>query len=306
MPEVSVIIPTYNRSERVVRAVRSVLDQSFKDLEILVVDDGSTDETEASLVPYGSSIKYVRQPANRGVSAARNKGIGHSSGTWIAFLDSDDYWLKEKLHFQMEFLHQTPDAVACQTQEVWIRRGRRVNPKKIHKKPSGEIFRDSLRLCLVSPSSVILKRSIFDETGLFDETLEAAEDYDLWLRISCKHPIHLIDRDLVVKEGGHEDQLSRKHTGMDRFRIKAIVNLLNSGILSSYQKTAALEELAIKCKIYGNGCMRRGRQQEGHLYLSLPERIRKEGGIPQTHLHFLFSSRNDLENLVDKVGKGFS
>ena len=306
MPEVSVIIPTYNRSDRVVRAVQSVLDQSFKDLEILVVDDGSTDDTEARLVHYGTSITYMRQSANRGVSAARNKGIENSSGTWIAFLDSDDYWLKDKLRFQMEFLRRTPDAVACQTEEIWIRRGRRVNPKKIHKKPSGEIFQHSLRLCLVSPSSVILKRSLFDEIGLFDETLEAAEDYDLWLRISCKHPIHLIERDLVVKEGGHEDQLSRKHAGMDQFRIRAIAKLINSGALSSDQVTAALKELAIKCRIYGNGCMRRGRQQEGYFYLSLPEVIKKEEGIPQTHLHFLFSSRNDLENLVDKVGKGFS
>jgi glycosyltransferase involved in cell wall biosynthesis len=306
MPEVSVIIPTHNRSERVVRAVQSVLDQSFKDLEILVVDDGSTDDTEARLVPYGTSITYMRQSANRGVSAARNKGIENSNGTWIAFLDSDDYWLKDKLRFQMKFLRRTPDAVACQTEEIWIRRGRRVNPKKIHKKPSGEIFQHSLRLCLVSPSSVILKRCVFDEIGLFDETLEAAEDYDLWLRISCKHPIHLINRDLVVKEGGHEDQLSRKYTGMDRFRIRAIAKLINSGVLSSDQVTAAQEELAIKCKIYGNGCMRRGRQQEGHLYLSLPERIKKEGRIPQDHLDIFFSSRNDLENLVDKVGKGFS
>jgi len=306
MPEVSVIIPTYNRSDKVVRAVQSVLDQSFKDLEILVVDDGSTDDTEARLVPYGTSIKYMRQSANGGVSAARNKGIKNSSGTWLAFLDSDDYWLKDKLRFQMEFLHRTPDAVACQTEEIWIRMGRRVNPKKIHKKPSGEIFQHSLRLCLVSPSSVILKRSVFDEIGLFDETLEAAEDYDLWLRISCKHPIHLIDRDLVVKEGGHADQLSRKHTGMDRFRIRAIVKLINSGVLSSDQVTAALEELAIKCEIYGNGCMRRGRQQEGYFYLSLPKRIKKEGRIPQDHLNIFFSSRNDLENLVDKVGKGFS
>ena len=306
MPEVSVIIPTYNRCERVVRAVQSVLDQSFKDLEIVVVDDGSTDDTEAHLVPYGTSIKYIRHPANRGVSAARNKGIENSSGRWIAFLDSDDYWLKEKLHLQMEFLRQTPDAVACQTEEIWIRGGKRVNPKKIHKKPPGEIFQRSLRRCLVSPSSVILKRSVFDEVGFFDETLEAAEDYDLWLRISCKHPIHLIDRDLVVKEGGHEDQLSRKQIGIDRFRIRAIAKLINSGVLSSDQATAALEELAIKCRIYGNGCMRRGRQQEGYFYLSLPEAIKKEGGIPQSHLHFLFSSRNDLENLVDKVGKGFS
>ena len=306
MPEVSVIIPTFNRSVRVVRAVQSVLDQSLKDIEIIVVDDGSTDDTEDRLVPYGALIKYIRQPANRGVSAARNKGIENSSGTWVAFLDSDDYWLKGKLHVQMEFLYQNLDAVACQTEEIWIRRGRRVNPRKMHKKPSGEIFQRSLRLCLVSPSSIILKRSVFAEVGLFDETLEAAEDYDLWLRISCRYPIYLIDREFVVKEGGHEDQLSRKHIGMDRFRIKAIIKLINSGVLSVDQQAATLDELAVKCAIYGNGCMKRGRREEGYFYLSLPERIKEEGKIPLNHSHISFSSRNDLENLVDKVGKGFS
>ena len=306
MPEVSVIIPTYNRSERVVRAVQSVLDQGVKDIEILVVDDGSTDDTEGRLVPYGSLIKYIRQPANRGVSAARNKGIETSSGPWIAFLDSDDYWLKGKLHAQMEFLHQNPEAVACQTEELWIRRGKRVNPRKIHKKSSGEIFQQSLRLCLVSPSSVIIKRSVFAEVGLFDETLEAAEDYDLWLRISCRYPIYLIDRVCVVKEGGHEDQLSRKHIGMDRFRIKAIVKLLNSGVLSAEQEAATLEELAVKCAIYGNGCLKRGRREEGYFYLSLPERIQADEDIPLNHSHIPFSSRDDLENLIDEVGKRFS
>jgi glycosyltransferase involved in cell wall biosynthesis len=306
MPEFSVIIPTYNRSGRVVRAVQSVLDQGLKDIEIIVVDDGSTDDTEGRLVPYGSWIKYIRQPGNRGVSAARNKGIENSSGPWIAFLDSDDYWLKGKLHAQMEFLNQNPDAVACQTEEIWIRRGKRVNPRKIHKKPSGEIFQQSLRLCLVSPSSVILKRSVFAEVGLFDETLEAAEDYDLWLRISCRYPIYLVDRVYVVKEGGHEDQLSRKHIGIDRFRIKAIVKLINSAVLSADQEVATIEELAVKCNIYGKGCIKRGRQEEGYFYLSLPERVKEAGKIPLNHSDIFFSSRNDLENLIDKVGKRFS
>jgi hypothetical protein len=203
-------------------------------------------------------------------------------------------------------MYRNPDAVACQTQEIWIRRDKRVNPRKIHEKPSGEIFQRSLRLCLVSPSSVMLKRSVFAEVGLFDETLEAAEDYDLWLRISCRYPIYLIDREYVVKEGGHEDQLSRKHSGMDRFRIKAIVKLINSGVLSADQETATLEELAVKCAIYGNGCMKRGRRKEGYFYLSLPERTKAGEKIPLNHSHSPFSSRNDLENLVDKVGKGFS
>jgi glycosyltransferase involved in cell wall biosynthesis len=284
MPEVSVIIPTYNRSQKVARAIQSVLDQSFRDLEIIVVDDGSTDDTNQCLGRFGSSIRYIRQLVNRGVSAARNGGIKRSFAQWIAFLDSDDYWLKDKLDVQMDFVHRNPGAVACQTEEIWIRRGRRVNPKRKHRKPSGDIFRQSLKLCLVSPSSVIIRRTIFDEVGLFDETLQAGEDYDLWLRISCRYPVYLIDRELIVKEGGHTDQLSQRFAGMDRFRIRAIVNLVNSGVLSLDQRRAALEELSVKCKIFGNGCIKRGRKEEGYFYLSLPERIKQKQNISLKHL----------------------
>lgn len=274
MPEVSIIMPTYNRSQKVVRAVESVLDQSFRDFEIIVVDDGSTDDTCQSLAKFGSSITYIRCPLNRGVSAARNAGVRTASAPWIAFLDSDDYWLRDKLGVQMEFLRRNPEWVACQTEEIWIRRGRRVNPRRKHKKPSGDIFKRSLALCLVSPSSVVVSRELFDEIGLFDETLQAAEDYDLWLRISCRYPIYLIERELVVKEGGHEDQLSRRFTGMDRFRIRSIVNLINSGVLSPGQTAAALEELSVKCRIFGSGCIKRGRREEGYFYLTLPGRMK--------------------------------
>ena len=277
MPKVSVIIPTFNRSEKVVRAVSSVLNQGFKDFEILVVDDGSTDNTHEALSKYMSAIQYIQQSGNMGVSAARNRGIKSSVAPWIAFLDSDDYWLKEKLSVQIEFVDQNPHTVACQTEEIWIKNGRRVNPKKRHKKPSGNIFAQSLKLCLVSPSSVIIKRSLLEDVGLFDETLPAAEDFDLWLRISCRYPIYLIDKGLVVKEGGHEDQLSRQFSGMDRFRIKAIAKLIESGMLSHNQTSQAMEELSIKCRIYGEGCVKRGKIQEGNFYLSLPKKIDSNG-----------------------------
>jgi len=288
MPEVSVIIPTFNRSQKVARAVRSVLNQDFRDFEIIVVDDGSNDNTIAALNDYMPFMRYVRQPVNRGVSAARNRGVKSSAAPWISFLDSDDYWLKEKLQVQMEFFERNPSAVACQTQEIWIRRGRRVNPKTKHKKPSGDIFKQSLRLSLVSPSSVILRRSLFEEVGFFDEALPAGEDYDLWLRISCRYPVYLIDKELVVKEGGHEDQLSRRFTSMDRFRIRAIVKLIKSGILTLDQRGVALEELSIKCRIYGNGCIKRGRMEEGCFYLSLPQELADNGGaVLNRSMHFL-------------------
>lgn len=273
MPSVSVIIPTFNRSRKLVRALRSVMKQRFRDYEVIVVDDGSSDDTYQALTSYMPMIRYVRQQVNRGVSAARNSGIRRASAPWIAFLDSDDYWLEDKLAVQMEYLERNPGTLACQTEEIWIRDGRRVNPRKKHKKPSGDIFAQSLKLCLVSPSCVMLKRSLLDEIGFFDETLPAAEDYDLWLRISCRYPVYLINKALVVKEGGHEDQLSRGFIGMDRFRIRAIVKLLRSGILTHTQQRRAIGELSIKCRIYGEGCMKRGRKGEGSFYLSLPERV---------------------------------
>jgi len=276
MPSVSVVIPTFNRSRKLMRALQSVLKQTFHDYEVIVVDDGSSDDTYQALTSYLPIIRYVGKQVNQGVSAARNTGIREASAPWIAFLDSDDYWLEDKLSVQMKYIEQNPGTLACQTEELWIRNGRRVNPRRKHKKPSGDIFAQSLKLCLVSPSSVVLKRSMFDEIGFFDETLPAAEDYDMWLRISCRYPVHLIEKPLAVKEGGHEDQLSRRFIGMDRFRIRAIVTLLQSGMLTPAQQREALEELWIKCKIYGKGCMKRGRREEGSFYLSLPERVANE------------------------------
>ncbi|NNG06760.1 MAG: glycosyltransferase family 2 protein [Desulfobacteraceae bacterium] len=274
MTAVSVIIPTYNRARKLLRAISSVLYQTFIDYEVIVVDDGSNDGTAACLEPVMGRIEYLRHPDNMGVSAARNKGIKASRYPFIAFLDSDDYWLPKKLSTQMDFFKRNPEAVACQTEEIWIRKGLRVNPRNRHLKPSGEIFVPSLKLCLVSPSAVVLKRSLLDEVGLFDEDLPACEDYDLWLRISCRYPIHLIPRRQVVKEGGFPDQLSSNLKGLDLFRIKALVKLLRGGQLTDVQLQATLQELTIKCQIYGSGCLKRGKKEEGEYYLRLPEDLK--------------------------------
>ncbi len=277
MTRVSVIIPTYNRAQLVTRAVSSVLFQTFRDFEVLVVDDGSTDDTMDRLVQFGRRITVLRHSGNGGVSASRNTGIRASNASFIAFLDSDDYWFPEKITAQLAFFKKNPDAVACQTEELWLRNGRRVNPRNKHRKPSGDIFLPSLKLCLVSPSAVMVRASLFREVGLFDESLPACEDYDLWLRISCRHPIDLIEKALVVKTGGHADQLSARYMGMDRFRIKAMEKILAGGKLTGGQRTATLEELAFKCRIYGEGCLRRNRIEEGQDYLGLAEKIRAVG-----------------------------
>ncbi|MFH0845417.1 MAG: glycosyltransferase family A protein [Pseudomonadota bacterium] len=272
MTGVSIIIPTYNRAGKVVRALASALYQTFKNFEIIVVDDGSTDETPDNLSKLHGHIVHITHPANRGVSAARNTGIRAARYPSIAFLDSDDYWFAGKLEAQVAFFHRNPEAVACQTEEIWIRNGRRVNPRRKHLKPSGDILIPSLKLCVVSPSAVMIKRSLLHEVGLFDEDLPACEDYDLWLRIACRYPVHLINRPFLVKEGGNPDQLSAKYKGMDRFRIKALIKLIKGHPLNEAQLEATLKELSEKCRIYGHGCLRRGKKEEAEYYLGLPER----------------------------------
>ena len=269
-PQLTVIIPTYNRGWILKEAIDSVLTQDYKDFELIVVDDGSTDNTSEILASYGNDIKVLFQE-NKGVSAARNRGIAEASGQFIAFIDSDDLWLPQKLSTQVEFFNQTPDALICQTEEVWIRKGKRVNPKMRHKKPSGMIFEPSLELCLVSPSAVMIRRVLFDRVGAFDVTLPACEDYDLWLRISCRFPVHLIDTPLIIKRGGHNDQLSSMK-GLDKFRIKAIEKIINSGRLGEDQYRAAVKALKERCKIYADGCRKRGREEEALYYEALSER----------------------------------
>jgi glycosyltransferase involved in cell wall biosynthesis len=268
MPAVSVIIPTYNRAAMVKEAIASVLAQSYADWEMIVVDDGSTDETEAALADVLPQLTYVRQE-HLGVSAARNRGAAMARGEYLAFLDSDDLWLANKLKRQMRFMTSHPEALICYTDEIWIRRGVRVNPMKKHRKYSGMIFPHCLPLCIISPSSALFDRRLFEDAGRFDETLAVCEDYDLWLRIAARHPVYLVDEPLIVKRGGHDDQLSRSRTGQDRYRIAALEKLLQSDLLSPDQRALAVHELVRKCSIYANGCMKRGRHEEGEHILAI-------------------------------------
>ncbi len=274
-PLVSVIIPTYNRAWALKKAIDSVLEQNYKNFELIVVDDGSTDDTEALVTEYAKSVKFVQQP-NLGVSAARNKGISISSGALISFLDSDDYWEPEKLSAQVEFFNANPDTLICQTEEIWIRNGKKVNPKKKHKKLSGMIFIPSLALCLISPSAVMMRKNLFAKVDMFDESLPACEDYDLWLRVTCRFPVHLIETPLIVKTGGHDDQLSAA-TGLDKYRIYSLKKILKSDFLTDSQKQAAENMLKKKCRLYADGCMKHGRKTVATYYYRLAEEIENTG-----------------------------
>ncbi len=266
--EVSVIIPVHNRRQLIDRAIRSVLAQTYPAIEILVVDDGSTDNTAELVINDFPEVNLIRQK-NRGVSAARNSGIAGSRGNWLAFLDSDDEWLPDKLKSQAELLSHNPESRIIHTDEIWIRDGKRVNPGGKHRKPGGWIFDSCLPLCCVSPSSILISRSVFDEIGNFDELLPVCEDYDLWLRMSARYPFHLVNEPQIIKYGGHADQLSKRYWGMDRFRVQSILNLLKSRQLNPGQRREARKALSEKLSILVNGFKKRENHIDAEHYLQL-------------------------------------
>ncbi len=261
MPLVSVIIPTYNRSDYFERAVTSVLEQTWKELEILLVDDGSQDETLVLAERIKDPRLKILRQENKGVSAARNLGIAHARGQYIALLDSDDRWLPTKLEQQVAFMREGGFHIS-QTQEIWMRQGKRVNPKHIHSKLAGWFFAPSLGLCLISPSCVMLTRTLWEHVGPFDETLPACEDYELWLRTCLHHPVGIVPQALVIKNGGRADQLSRKIIGLDLYRLYAMRNLLFQNNIHGEDRRSLKSMLCKKGRIYIQGCLKRGRMIE--------------------------------------------
>ena len=251
----SVILPTFNRSSVIERAIDSVLNQSFTDFELIIVDDGSTDKTKTLLDRYDDRIQYVFQE-NRGVSAARNLGVKQAKGKWLAFLDSDDEWLDKKLELQNKYIQNNPEIKIVHGNEIWIRNGVRVNQMKKHAKGGGDQFLRSLELCLISPSTVALRKDLYCHLGGFHEDFVVCEDYDLWLKITHQYEVGFIEKDLIKKYGGHEDQLSRQFYGMDLWRIKSILSLLKEYTLKAHQKEAALKILNKKMKILEKGALK--------------------------------------------------
>ena len=278
MSLISVIIPTYNRETVLPRAITSVLAQKCAHFELIIVDDGSTDSTRnfiESRSPF--PVPRVFHQENKGPAAARNLGIKHAQGEWIAFLDSDDEWKPGKLKAQLKFFEENPEYFICQTEEIWIRNGTRVNPMKKHQKFGGWIFEKCLPLCVVSPSAVMMRRKLFGEVGLFDESLPACEDYDLWLRIAAKYPIGLIEKPYIIKYGGHADQRSREFPAMDQFRIRSLAKILAQNILTPEQAEAARKTLEEKAKIYIEGALKRGKKEEAAELIALVERVTANG-----------------------------
>lgn len=260
--QISVIIPSYNRYELLKRAVASVFAQTYLPFEVIVVDDGSDDATSHIQNDF-PTIKYIYQK-NSGVSMARNLGIKYAKGEWIAFLDSDDAWHQEKLQKQRSFHQNNPDILMSYTDEVWIRDAVEVKIPKKFSKIGKDAFVENLSYCNIAPSSVLMHRSLFSQVGLFDEDLEVCEDYDLWLRVALHHKIGLIREKLIYKYAGHEDQLSFKHWGMDRFRVLSLEKIL--GNANQVQKELIKKELVKKYTLLKKGALKYDRILDTKIY----------------------------------------
>jgi glycosyltransferase involved in cell wall biosynthesis len=223
--KVSVVIPVFNRIDTLKDAIESVFLQTFKDIEIIVIDDDSDINIKDYLTPYLNRIKYIKNKVNCGVSNARNLGIENATGEYIAFIDSDDLWLDFKIEYQLSAM-VSKNYLVCHTDEFWYKNGKFVNQGKKHKKYGGKILMDILDICRISPSTVVIHKSVFKKTGKFNPFLIACEDYDLWLRIASFYEILFLEKKTAVKRSITDDQLSLNTPHMESMRLKSLANFL--------------------------------------------------------------------------------
>ncbi len=265
----SVVIPTYNRAAFLKIALESLERQTIPEFECLVIDDGSTDNTAETVRSLDDPrFRYIVQP-HQGAAAARNRGVKEARGRYICFLDSDDRFHSSKLETTLYYIKKYPLYHIFHSEELWYRLGSILPQKNYHKKPDGNVFEQALRICCISMSTACIAKNIFDEIGLFDQTMPACEDYDFWLRATARYPVKLIPKILTFKEGGHPDQLSRKYPAMDTLRIRALEKLLANGALDSVLAEKTAQELIRKCRIYITGARKRGNDQATLRYSQL-------------------------------------
>jgi glycosyltransferase involved in cell wall biosynthesis len=289
--KIAAIVPVYNREHTIGRAVDSIMAQSCRPDEIIVVDDASTDGTPTLLKKYGNKIKLVCLSGNSGPSKARNEGIRHADAAWLAFMDSDDCWDNNKLRNQAAYLEKYPFYEIIQSEEIWIRNSVRVNQCKHHKKSAGWIWEPSLERCLVSPSSVLISKKLIQKYGGFDESFPVCEDYDLWLKISRFHPVGLDSTLSVIKYGGHSDQLSGHYPAMDRFRAKSLLRLLENESDPIFRQKI-IKVLKRKLGILINGYKKRNKINEEDAYRKILESLRQYSGKANTS--FIFNKKNSF------------
>jgi glycosyltransferase involved in cell wall biosynthesis len=220
MPEVSVVIPAYNAARYLADAIESVLAQSYKDVEILVVDDGSTDDTPSVATHYEGVVRYIRQD-NQGVAAARNRGIGESRGRYVAFLDADDVWETAKLEHQVQALADQPGCLACYTAATVVEEG--LVPVKVERR--GPLAPTQLELFFANrigtPSSVLVDRDLLNRAGGFDTGLSQCADWEMWIRLRGHASFCYVDEPLIQYRQ-HTANMSRSASLLEQDSLRAL------------------------------------------------------------------------------------
>ncbi len=258
---VSIVIPTYNRETFITKALDSVMAQTYQHFEVVVIDDGSTDNTRDVVQAYGEKVHYFYQ-RNKGIAGARNAGIKKSCGSYIAFLDSDDYWRPEKLERQMALFHEHREyglvASCCASVRLDGSFREKNRPGK-----SGRVLTDLFIKNFIRTSSVVIKKACFEKVGLFDEELRECEEYDLWLRIAAQYSVGFINESLAVyvdnPEGISTDSLAGR-----LFRLKVLEKeyLREKIPLKIYNR-----RIADTCHYIGRHYLTAGNVAEGRCYL---------------------------------------
>lgn len=260
------------------RALKSVHAQTFLDYEVLIVDDGSTDESLLQLQELKQQLKptqnwHIISQQHSGVSVARNNGVAHAQGQWIAFLDSDDEWIAQKLEKQMAYLEHNKECHIVYNNEVWVRNGKKVNPPQKHKKGAGNIFLASTKECLIGCSTVVMKKTLFQSVGGFRPDFIVCEDYDLWLKITAQHDVGYISETLTVKYGGRSDQLSNSIKCMDHYRVMSLQSILSNRFVRAQDKKDIYALILQKCEILLNGYLKHKNMQNYQDVFELKEKM---------------------------------
>jgi glycosyltransferase involved in cell wall biosynthesis len=271
LPVISVIIPVYNRFEMAKEAVSSVIGQTYRNFEIIIVDDGSIDMTPVIPTYFRDDerVRYIKINHSGMPGLVRNMGVKISKGKYLAFLDSDDLWMESKLEKQIRYLENNPEYKIVHTREAWIRNGKKISQTGFKHKRSGDIFKDALEKCIIGPSTVLIERELYNYLGGFRDDIEIAEDYELWLRLTDFNNIAYIDEPLITKRAGHIGQLSEKYGQIEIFRIRGLQKLVEQKYFSPDNQQMAEQELVKKCRIYAAGCRKRDKIDEAELYKSI-------------------------------------
>jgi len=260
MPKVSVIIPTYNRAKFLSLALASVLNQTFQDFEIIIVDDNSQDNTQEFVTDFDDKrIKYIRHETNKGVAASRNTGVISSDGEYIAFLDDDDEWLPHKLEVQVDLLEKSSSIIGAVYSGAFKVESSNGNVLAQHTpKKRGDVFNEMIvGNCAGPTSTLLLRRECFEKVGLFDVNIGFGEDYDMWLRISQGYHFDYIEEPLV--------RYSIQNNGLSNnyeIRLKGAEALLSKHeqLYETNRKNYSYRYFSIGVLYCYNGNIKRGRE----------------------------------------------